>query len=430
MKKSLQLIWLISLILTFILAYSLNHFFPFKKALDRNEVPRSPVTSSIINQQVKLEIPNSKEIIPVEIPTTAQEVFDSIESLFTHQELLKKRIYQSINTLAEDEVLKLLLLYKNKNINQYITKHLLLKKYAEYNPQSAIAYVQRNIKTENSKNRSFMDVLRVWAKNSPELAYAWYIDALKNSSSIDKLDKSHIGFRSIFENLAKQDISDAMLKLTDLQDNYKDLELATKGVMDSFDQRADFIAFIDQSSDINSVFIRRTVIQDWLIYKPEEMSIWLETQPETLEKQTLQKRVFSRWVGRGESQKAAIWYLNTASSENKRQYLETIVRAWRKDQPQAALNWIKHQKEINTQTSINLLLSSASYSQPNFVKENLGLIDNIQLQQRVAFRLYLTYLGKESPMVAENYLTDSAHKEYIDTQFIQYKLDNPSHFQN
>jgi len=81
--------------------------------------------------------------------------------------------------------------------------------------------------------------------------------------------------------------------------------------------------------------------------------------------------------------------------------------------PNEALNWLEQQTTFDTQTSTVKLLSSSTFSNPNFAVENLELLSNDKDKTNVSLDIYQA-LERSSTNKAADFLASSPYKNEIE----------------
>ena len=277
--------------------------------------------------------------------------------------------YTLVKDLNEEELAEALGLMDLESLNHSNMKPLLLllNKYAEYNPQNAIAFHESNISSQQLKDSALNTIISQWSKNDPDSAYDWFIKNSEEDSNNGTAYSSSWSWYHIFQGLAKNDLATTIEKLEEVENlGYKD-RYASMGLSSALKTKEEFVDFFKQTKNLDNKKLKEDALRNWVRQDPNEAVTWLDT----LEKDHRKKyegQVLSGWM-RNNPVDAADWYFKV--SENKQKATDTAARHWTWKNPQAAMEWVESQQGINTADSVKKVIEAAVYQNPDFVIKNL-----------------------------------------------------------
>ncbi|MCM8538601.1 MAG: hypothetical protein NE334_21850 [Lentisphaeraceae bacterium] len=332
--------------------------------------------------------------------------------------------YNLIKDLSEDELLEALGMFSDgtKNPADIMPIMLILGKYAEYNPQNAMAYYKENAKTPQEKMMLLSTVVSSWAKADPEGAYDWYMNDKKDNPSANSgiMGGQTLGVMQIFQGLAKNDMSSAIEKLKKLDAVGFEGQMAIAGITGSLKTKDDFVNFFEEAKDFDNDKAKSKALAAWAIRNPQEAIEWTEGLEDDKTKQTYNSQIFKGWMNTN-PQEAANWYMETADEKNKDRYVSQIVQTWSWRNPQQAMTWIEEQEGIKKEESIESIIRSSTYQNPQFAINNLDKIKNKKKQKNITRKIY-SQMRMTNKTKAKEFINNSPYKEDILKNFKEEDL--------
>ena len=153
--------------------------------------------------------------------------------------------YNLIKNLNEDELIEALtLVQQNPNTQaKMFPMMLLLGRYGEVQPRNAMTYYEENIKNRQMKMMSLNSIVSSWAKNDPQGAFEWYKQKEESDPSTTRQGGRATSLNANFQGLAKENLDDALTKLSEIKvDGWKG-QMAASGITSSLRDKEDFLYF-------------------------------------------------------------------------------------------------------------------------------------------------------------------------------------------
>lgn len=231
-----------------------------------------------------------------------------------------------------------------------ILESLLLSRWAEEDPQSALAYAEKRADEGGSAaENALTTVVGAWANRDPDAAWEWYV---KQKDS-DSLPLGIGGFggpvMAIFSATAKRDLETAIKRIGQL-DNENSRQTALSGIGMAASDPDTRKAILDRTATLDPEsrrVIRQTVLRQWASGEPAATMAWLRALPAE-ERGPLTGTVASSLVA-ANPEKGATFLLEEADEENLSQRYSTIVNAWAYRDPVAAGEWLNRQPKSPAQ---------------------------------------------------------------------------------
>ena len=319
--------------------------------------------------------------------------------------------YYLVKDLDEEDLLEALSQLQGNlnNPGNMLPLMLILGRYAELNPQNAMAFYENNITSPQAKMVALSGILSSWAKTDPEGAYEWFQNKGDKDNSGGMMGGNSFSLVYIFQGLAKKDLNGAIEKLKSVGDESFKLQMAVSGVASSLRTKEDFVEFMEKVPEFKNKNAGRTVMQNWVMRNPDEAVAWVDGLEDKKRQKELAQNVLNGWM-MTEPQKAADWYINKAEGDDKQKAIEQIVRTWGMNSPESSINWLEKQEGVDKQKSIKAIYTSALYSNPVYVADNLNKLTAENDRKDISVQLYqqLKNVNKEK---AQEFFDKSPFKE-------------------
>jgi len=420
MNNGMKVLWLASIGVAFFLGYSVRSTTTNINEHNTSALIELPKQKQSGNQTE--ESNQSAQAIKIEKtnPTVKPELNNLLSDLrallggghISMDMAATAQAYGLIENLTADELLEALSLMKGKlhKANNIQLLPLLIGRLAIFDPIKAVSFIEDNINAPQAKMTSMMSVLSSWVKEDPLSAYDWYINPSNGYTSGGMMQS--VGHLTIFNGLAMSDANDAFAKLVELESSGGNTLMATIGFSQALENKEDFIKFIELSEQLDNFTVRENIVSSWVQKQPLETVEWLESIEDLEQQKKLKSAVFTTWSS-AEPENAADWYVGQASENEKQFYAAKVVNNWAMRDPNEALNWLEQQTTFDTQTSTVKLLSSSTFSNPNFAVDNLELLSNDKDKTSVSLDIYRA-LERSSTNKAADFLASSPYKNEIE----------------
>ena len=321
--------------------------------------------------------------------------------------------YYLVKDLDEEDLLEALSQLQGNlnNPGNLLPLMLILGRYAELNPQNAMAFYENNITSPQAKMVALSGILSSWAKTDPEGAYEWFQNKGDKDNSGGMMGGNSFSLVYIFQGLAKKDLNGAIEKLKSVGDESFKLQMAVSGVASSLRTKEDFIEFMEKVPEFKNKNAGRTVIQNWVMRNPEEAVAWVDGLEDKKRQKELSKNVFNGWM-MTEPQKAAEWYMGKAEGDDRQMVANNIASSWGMSNPEASIAWLEKQEGVDTQKSLKAIYSSAIYNNPVYVADNLEKLSAEKDRKEISLQLYqqLKNVNKDK---AQEFFDKSPYKEEL-----------------
>ncbi|WDE07068.1 hypothetical protein SG34_009345 [Thalassomonas viridans] len=435
MKKGLFALWLSSVGLSFFLGYKISPAHQPQTTPNQPEfAPARSENTSIAGVTAGKQQTTAPRVTTrptsqagTNEPVRVADSLAQIKALLGNGNMLMDmegiaQSYLLVKNFSEQDVLDSLALLQNEleQTDNMMPLMLLLGRYAELNPQQAIAFAENNIHSSQSKMTAMSSVIGAWAKQDPQAAYDWFLASEQDSADSGFFNANSVGLMAIFNGLANRDLNDAIDKLADISDSNSDTMMAINGITTSFTDKAQFIRLMEKTEEFDDRRIQESILSTWTMKNPEDTVEWLDTIEDLEHKKALQQDVLRNWMFT-EPLDAATWYMGSAGDSDKQAAGEQIISHWGRNNPQATLNWLEQQPEIDNEASTRNLLETSVFEHPQFAIDHLERLSSDSDKQRISFNIYLA-LEHESKQKAANFVASSPYKEALENEISEYRL--------
>ncbi len=442
--KTTTLLWAALVLLSFYFGYQLGtsqyNGQTFNTMATSDELPEQRSQKSAKETQTKQQDPSAniasdKKLIKAD-PELSEldsgEIASTIRLLLGDNRFSQSfkgiaEAYSLIENLTESELLEILQSEFDsensaKDINALV---MILSQYAEYDPQGAIDFVERNVTSPQSKMIATLATLKTWADHDPLGALNWYFSESKKASNQGILSGVASSLTVIFNSLATTDIELATSKLYEIQSSEQHLSLAAMGVINALSDKQEFADFLLRTEDLKQERLRTSVIGIWGAKNPLEMTQWLDNEYQGEDIDVLKQRAMASWM-MSSPQESANWYVGGASEDKRQERVGEVVRHWSSTSPESAMDWLLRQSNIDYQSAVSTLLTHAIYSDFEFVSDNLELLKDRKQKAGLSFGIYtqLKKIDKDkaaeflqaSPYGAEMQVTLERHRKNVEAE--------------
>ncbi|WP_416305040.1 hypothetical protein [Neptunicella sp. SCSIO 80796] len=350
---------------------------------------------------------------------SASEKIASLQNLFeensdgTDYELITEAYLaiKDFNITEIEQAIQQLL--DNPSNTNFSLLNILLSRYAQTNPLDALQLAQGRLNTRSAKSAAYFNILKVWSKNDPQSAYYWYADNANTISNGAMFNTA--GLRQVFNGLASVDLNDAVQKLLELSPNKNQIRAAMIGIAKTISNPDDYNQLMATVMEYNNPLLTQSAIQNWARNDPYQSIDWLNAHQDLEGIAKLRENGLQAWVYSypEQAEQAANWYLQQNSSQSRQQNLADITRAWAINAPQQAINWIQQQNDSDSQQLLENALRISSFNRPDFVIDNLSLLQEDKSRLRLSQNIYRN-LSRLNPQKAEEFKNNSEFKPQLE----------------
>lgn len=287
-----------------------------------------------------------------------------------------------------------------------LTLQLLIDRFATESPSIAMQYVSDKITNTKLRNAPIIQVLSKWVYIDPIAALDWHRKNRSESPTYDSLET-----KLIFKGLANQDIDLAIQTLSDFSGNPYKTASAASGIASTLDEPWQFIAFLEKIKFMDSNEINNRVLGEWVQKDNDAVLNWFDALDDSEKSNALAEDIYSHYRY-SDPEASANWFLAQSTPATIDENLKKIIESWGHSAPETALTWVNKQSGIDTQKAIKEVLSSVVYFNPNFVVNNLELIDSDSQKANISYSIYLG-LERESTSKANAFVNSSKYKQQL-----------------
>jgi len=334
---------------------------------------------------------------------------NSDSSMFVTDIEKMSEVYQLLKMVPLEKTFELLdsLSISESDSTSMLAMGYLLGKYAEQDPQGALAYLSQGQLSEIAKVAGKTAIYGSWAKYDPDNAFDSY---LEDSESLDNNMFVNTSIIPLLGAVAESNLDAAIEKLAVIKNKGLSTSMAVAGISASFTESYQYEQLINKMSSLKDNRLVKEAAYMWAAKKPAQAAQWLATYQDDEQKAELEHSVLSVWA-RTEFEQAANWYLaNNASVEDRQQAVSNILKNTGFGvNPQKVLDWINNQPDIDNVQAVSTLLTNTSYSNPQFAELHIELLSDEKTKNRLAHSIYMSY-KRQNTQKANDYLENSPYK--------------------
>ena len=409
-KIVIFVLWLISITSAFMLGAFWNEQQPTSSAeehLVKSKIEHSSqTTNSLIEKVTSPELKVKDESLEqvINIDEIAEAFWQAKD---TSRIANVVALFQLIENLEQEQVLELLENADPQELissEKFVQLQLLVARFAQVNPNEAMAYLANLSLKGHGLSNLVHSTLMEWASKEPEEAADWYIN---NFALYDKKLPYGLSASRVFEKLAEKDLTHAMNLISQLKDSGADkFSSAVTGIASSLKEEAQYRELLTFDMVLDSELATRNIMRAWAEDSPESAAQWLNELESDNGKKELYGSVVEQWL-KHEPDKASDWFL----SKDEQPDLEALGQYWANSGDfEQALTWVK-QSSHQVSPFAKGLFSRMLYRDPDFVIDNLGLLNKADSQE-VTLQLYL-WLQRTSAEKAQEFIADLPNKDEL-----------------
>ncbi|GGD65105.1 hypothetical protein [Lacimicrobium alkaliphilum] len=319
------------------------------------------------------------------------------------------KAYNQISDLDDTQLLEALLLLEPeaKDPDNRALLQMLLSEYSKYDPQGAMAYLDRSISGARSKLLHARKVLANWSEQDPQAAYDWY---LQNRH----LYRNHgsIFLSTLFEDLSRGDIYDAMDKLGRLNGSRYAISNAVSGITRHLSERSEFVELLELARLQDDEQLNTAIVSNWARKDPHTASNWL--MGSRLNSDRMQRSVLFNWMMSSPERvaEAADWYMHQATEADYQPRIKGVMSAFAMNNPEAGLSWLAQNNIRDKDMALTELVAASGSRYPDFAIQQVDQIQSSSQRLKVSKRLY-RQLSYNNPNKAERFANSSPFKEKL-----------------
>lgn len=222
---------------------------------------------------------------------------------------------------------------------------LLLGRWAEKDPQAALAYAETRLQEESGSplgGQLLFSVISSWAQHDPESVWSWYLrqrDSADNLLDDGRLDMS---LTMIFSGMSARDLSGSLARLEQLTDDTA-RSAALRGMAFSVDaeSRQSLLNHSARLPEDKRNELRQIVVEQWVMTESRPAMDWLKKLPPEERQPLLQRMGHALVYANPES--GAELLLDGADDDSLADRYTTVVQSWATREPIAAGEWLNRQ---------------------------------------------------------------------------------------
>lgn len=366
---------------------------------------------------------NDEIVNPTSLQSNAssEEIKHALEELTTSIGIGKA--YLLLNQASEQELLDLLEEHTaEKDKFGANTISLLLAVLTEKNLQAGVEYLEQNLLSVSESNLYISAVLKVWADKKPFDALNWYQQNKNNISNLDGFFKG-VPLMDVFDGLAKQDFQMALSSLEQFASSDSEMQFSLIGVAENLENVEDFESLYRFAENLPNKLMRETVISKWTRKHPYKAAEWAAAMEGATQDTDYSENVFRAWAFSGNVNEAADWYIEQGTDEERQRRAKLIADDWGFRNPQAAMDWIGAQEDLDQNKTLKGLFDIVGHNSPEFVLNNIESLETEKQKVEALFSLYMS-LKMTNKQRAQNMVADSYYRDALEARIREYEEQN------
>ncbi|WP_158971425.1 hypothetical protein [Paraglaciecola sp. L3A3] len=428
MKYSIGLLWVFSLLGAYYIGNSLQQTPASNTDVSVAEVPSPFLVSTSVSQTQHLPTRGEQEQLTVAInQQSSSNQLDPYQLLQQAKTLLDNssrmnisklaKAYNLIQELSPEQLFTALNELDTSALDAESTQlfSLLLSRYAEFEPENAMAFIAQQVESNKAQAVGRFAVLSTWAENDPLTALDWF----KTSVSSNQFSQENRPLHSIFSNLAKQDVDLAIDSLAPFAKNMRQLSMAVSGLTRLLSTSEDFIHVMDKTKELDNKKLTQDVVRAWARTEPEDAIEWLATIEDEKQKKQLEYDIYRTWLF-SDSDRAAEVYMNTADSTNRQARAQFVARSLSYINPDKAVSWLQQQGGIDSDFLVKKVVKESARNNPEFASTHLDVFTDKKEYLASSVSIYMSF-ARNSQTQADNFLAESPYKNELQTQIAEQK---------
>jgi len=230
---------------------------------------------------------------------------------------------------------------------------LLLGRWAEEDPLSALAYVEKWVdEGDYAGTYSLASVVSTWANRDPDALWEWYAKRKESQSlpnGMHGMDGLTAPLEAIFSVTALRDPDLAIKQLSQLDDEGS-RQAALEGISMTVTDRQTWKAILDGATTLEPetrLKLRQSVLPQWAGAEPDAAITWMRALPAD-ERAPLLDMIDYDLV-KALPEKGADFLIENSDAPTLPQRYATVISAWASKDPAAAAEWLNRQPKSPAQ---------------------------------------------------------------------------------
>lgn len=375
-----------------------------------------------VNPTVSAETKKANTSLDKKVSTTISinDTYLGIQSLISERNDFASvgKAYMMMQKLPVEDLLKILSLAEAQNDEKSLSMSFLaLSLLNEKSLPAAVNYIEHLDANYQHRANLYYSVLTSWAKTDPQAALEWYQANYHQANP----KKYEIGMplSNIFSNLASKDMYFAIDAVSQLSSNVEEKKKAVYGISKSIATTEEFNALFTVLDELANHTVKESAVSAWAHHSPELAAEWADMQLEHPKQVKLRQKVLAAW-GRKDKEVAANWYVDNANENERQQAAEHVIDRWGYESPEDALTWIAKQDHIDQDKTTEALFKKAAFLNPEFVIENLTLLENEEHKVEVSLFAYLG-LKRENEQAALAMVESSPVRDALKESILSFE---------
>jgi hypothetical protein len=278
----------------------------------------------------------------------------------------------------------------------------ILGRWGVQDPAAALAYAL-DIERRGTRSSAVNSILNVWAKQSPEDAFAWFVSVAAREPFLVEGQT-----RTLFNNMALRDINKTMTMVWALpSDSMKRTALgAVAGRMVATGRGNDLMDLyrtVESASDKNIVM--DVILQSQGRYEPQQLGQWLLGVPDPKTRSRALDTLIAVWAG-DHPRAAAEWVAaQLPVSADRARQIAKVTDSWMREDPVEAADWLLSMFPPSNQTdpAVAALVRAALDKNPGSVGSWAFTVTDQKLRWKLMEEIAVSWLKKD-PVQARLYI--------------------------
>lgn len=282
--------------------------------------------------------------------------------------------------------------------------------FAKKFPQSAVLFVASVNGEEKAIDKLLSYALKRWASISPQDAYQWYIENLKNVEHDTQRFYVSSAASSIFSSLAEQDVMMAVELLIENQHSEGVVRRAIKKMAQQMSS-PEIIVFLDSLLLHQDNSLAFTALDQLVSISKEDAMYWYASIQDTNQQKIFRDRIYSAWAKQDLMSATDFLYDQSSETEKDKSLFRMMLMFSRSD-PELGLQWLNKHKGINQQEGLYGLMYGATRKFPEFVEKHIDSLQDSHQKKRISENL-VRKLAKVNHERAMKFINSSPYREQL-----------------
>lgn len=282
--------------------------------------------------------------------------------------------------------------------------------FAKKFPQSAVSFVASVNGEQRAIDKLLSYALKRWATESPQEAYQWYLDNLKNAEHDTKRYYVGSAGSAILALLAEQDVMIAVELLIANQHSEGVVRRAIKKMAQQMSS-PEIIVFLDSLLLHQDNSLAFTALDHLVSISKEDAMYWYASIQDSNQQKVFRDRIYSTWA-RQDLMSATDFLYDQSSETEKDKSLFRMMLMFSRSDPELGLQWLNKHKGINQQEGLYGLMYGATRKFPEFVEKHIDSLQDSHQKKRISENL-VRKLAKVNHERTMKFINSSPYREQL-----------------